>query len=98
MTIEAISEANGLTNSVIFVGQELTIPEAAPAPDPTATPEATSESGPATYTVKDGDTATGIAEAFGVTLQALADANEVTIAELNNIFVGQELNIPVASE
>lgn len=97
-TIEAISEANGLTNSVIFIGQELTIPEAAPAPDPTATPEATSESGPATYTVKDGDTATGIAEAFGVTLQALADANEVTIAELNNIFVGQELNIPVADE
>ena len=98
VTIEAISEANGLTNSVIFVGQELTIPEAAPAPDPTAAPEATSESGPATYTVKDGDTATGIAEAFGVTLQALADANEVTIAELNNIFVGQELNIPTAGE
>ena len=40
-TIEAITEANSLTDSVIWIGQELTIPEAAPAPEPTptATPE-----------------------------------------------------------
>ena len=101
-TVEAISEANDLTDSVIWIGQELTIPDAAPAPDPTATPtpEATSESGSsaATYTVTDGDTATGIAEAFGVTLQALADANELTIEELNNLQIGQVLNIPAAGQ
>ena len=99
-TVEAISEANDLTDSVIWIGQELTIPDAAPAPDPTATPtpEATSESSAATYTVTDGDTATGIAEAFDVTLQALADANELTIEELNNLQIGQVLNIPAAGQ
>ena len=100
VTIEAIMEANDIADaSVVFLGQVLTIPEAAPAPDPapTPTPEATSTGGSAaTYTVTDGDTATGIAEAFGVTLQALADANELTIEELNNLQIGQVLNIPAA--
>ncbi len=101
-TVEAISGANNLTDSVIWIGQELTIPDAAPAPDPTPTPtpEATSESGSsaATYTVTNGDTATGIAEVFDVTLQALADANELTIDELNNLQIGQVLNIPPAGQ
>ncbi len=101
-TVEALSGANDLTDSVIWIGQELTIPDAAPAPDPTPTPtpEATSESdsSAATYTVTNGDTATGIAEVFDVTLQALADANELTIDELNNLQIGQVLNIPPAGQ
>ncbi|MYI82166.1 MAG: LysM peptidoglycan-binding domain-containing protein [Chloroflexi bacterium] len=101
-TVEAISEANDLTDSVIWIGQVLTIPDAAPAPDPTPTPtpEAPAERGSsaATYTVTDGDTATGIADAFGVTLQALADANDLTIEELNNLQIGQVLNIPAAGQ
>ena len=100
-TIEAITEANSLTDSVIWIGQELTIPEAAPAPEPTptATPESGSGDGEETsYTVQDGDTATDIAAAFDVTLAALAEANELTIEELNNILVGQVLTIPVPSE
>lgn len=103
VTIEAIMEANGIEDaSLVFVGQVLDIPDAAPAPEPTPTPtpEATAEGGgsAATYTVTDGDTATGIAEAFGVTLQALADANELTIEELNNLQIGQVLNIPAAGQ
>ena len=104
-TIEAITEANGLTDSVIWIGQELTIPEAAPAPEPTpeptptATPEgASGGGGSSTYTVQDGDTATDIAAAFDVTLAALAEANDLTIEELNNLLVGQVLTIPVAGE
>ena len=100
-TIAAITEANSLTDSVIWIGQELTIPEAAPAPEPTptATPESGSDgSGPSSYTVQDGDTATGIAAAFNVTLAALAEANDLTIEELNNLVVGQVLTIPVSSE
>ena len=100
-TIEAITEANSLTDSVIWIGQELTIPEAAPTPEPTptATPESGSGDGEETsYTVQDGDTATDIAAAFDVTLAALAEANELTIEELNNILVGQVLTIPVPSE
>lgn len=102
VTIEAIMEANGIEDaSLVFVGQVLDIPDAAPVPEPTPTPtpEATAEGGSAaTYTVTDGDTATGIAEAFGVTLQALADANELTIEELNNLQIGQVLNIPAAGQ
>ena len=103
VTIEAIMEANGIEDaSLVFVGQVLDIPDAAPAPEPTPTPtpEATAESGSSTetYTVTDGDTATGIAEAFGVTLQALADANDLTIEELNNLQIGQVLNIPAAGQ
>ena len=110
-TVEAITEANGLTDSVIWIGQELTIPEAAPAPEPTATPAATPTATPTatpegggdggestTYTVQDGDTATDIAAAFDVTLAALAEANDLTIEELNNLLVGQVLTIPVAGE
>ena len=100
-TVEAITEANGLTDSVIWIGQELTIPEAAPAPEPTptATPESGSDgSGPSSYTVQDGDTATDIAAAFNVTLAALAEANDLTIEELNNLVVGQVLTIPVSGE
>ncbi len=100
-TVEAITEANSLTDSVIWIGQELTIPEEAPAPEPTptATPESGSgDSEETSYTVQDGDTATDIAAAFDVTLAALAEANELTIEELNNILVGQVLTIPVPSE
>ena len=100
-TIAAITEANSLTDSVIWIGQELTIPEAAPAPEPTptATPESGSDgSGPSSYTVQDGDTATDIAAAFNVTLAALAEANDLTIEELNNLVVGQVLTIPVSGE
>ena len=110
-TVEAITEANGLTDSVIWIGQELTIPEAAPAPEPTAAPAATPTATPTatpegggdggestTYTVQDGDTATDIAAAFNVTLAALAEANDLTIEELNNLVVGQVLTIPVSGE
>ena len=100
-TIAAITEANSLTDSVIWIGQELTIPEAAPAPEatPTATPGSGSDgSGPSSYTVQDGDTATDIAAAFNVTLPALAEANDLTIEELNNLVVDQVLTIPVSGE
>ena len=48
--------------------------------------------------MQDGDTATDIAAAFNVTLAALAEANDLTIEELNNLVVGQVLTIPVAGE
>jgi LysM repeat protein len=67
-------------------------------PTATATPEATAtqtpEAGGQTYVVQDGDTATGIADQFGITLEELAAANGLTVADLDNLFVGQELVIP----
>jgi LysM repeat protein len=109
-SIAAIQDANGLTGTNIFVGQELTIPSG----DSGSSEGSSGDSGsggdaggggtggggsenPSTYTVQSGDLASLIAERFNVTLDALAEANDVTIEELNNIFVGQVLNIPPAN-
>ncbi|NPV09835.1 MAG: LysM peptidoglycan-binding domain-containing protein, partial [Anaerolineae bacterium] len=66
------------------------LPTASPMPTATETPMAT------TYTVQAGDTLSAIAERFGVTLAALAAAND--IANPNSIRVGQVLIIPGRSE
>ncbi len=56
-----------------------------------ATPEANTE-GQETYTVQPGDTLAEIAAAFGVTLEALVEANN--IENIDVIEVGQVLIIP----
>ncbi len=74
--------------------------------EPTATPkptgsqapaEATAEptdppAAPSTYTVKSGDTLSGIASEFGTTWQVLADINGLD--DPTRLKVGQELNLP----
>lgn len=50
---------------------------------------------PLLYTVRSGDTLSKIAQAFGVSLQDLIAANNITDA--NRIAVGQQLIIPAAS-
>jgi LysM repeat protein len=50
-----------------------------------------------TYTVKPGDTLSGIAKAHGVTADALYAANKEHIKNKNEIFPGQELVIPKAA-
>lgn len=77
-----------------------TTPE--PTQEPTATPEPTEEPEPSptvppggqTYVVQDGDSGFGIADAFGVTIDALAEANGMTVADLDNLQIGQEIIIP----
>jgi LysM repeat protein len=59
----------------------------------TRTPTTAAGSGQV-YVVKSGDTASGIASALGITVQDLAAANDLTVAELANLRVGQELRIP----
>lgn len=59
--------------------------KAAPAPAPSGS----------TYTVRKGDTLSGIAKAHGTTVKALADAND--LADPNRISVGQELKLPGAA-
>jgi LysM repeat protein len=46
-----------------------------------------------TYTVAEGDTLSGIADMFGVTWDAIIQANN--LQSQDSIFVGQELLIPV---
>ncbi len=96
--------------TLIFVGQELTIPRnsetaANPTPAPggnavtTPTPKPDGERDGdevrvTSYVVKSGDTALAIAIEFGVTLTALAEANNTTEGELSFINVGDELILP----
>ncbi len=81
---------------------------ATPTPRPRATPtreatggstpssQATPRSGQTEYTVQSGDTANDIALRFGVTLDELAAANNMTIDDLRSLSVGQVLIIPAS--
>jgi LysM repeat protein len=64
-------------------------------PEPTLTPTPEVEVTPTLYDVASGDTLGGIADAYGVTIEALMEANGISNASL--ISVGQELVIPVAT-
>lgn len=104
-TVEAIMERNGLTDPQrIFVGQELIIPDADADDDAAGgSGDETGDdnddqpsSGPQTYIVVAGDTASEIAERFGITVEELAAANGLTVTEANDLQVGQELSVPEA--
>ena len=61
-----------------------------PTPTPKPTPRPTPK--PRVYVVKSGDTLFAIAERFGVTVNAIIEAND--IADPNAIYTGQRLTIP----
>jgi nucleoid-associated protein YgaU len=71
-------------------------PEPTPEPTPAPTPEPTPEPTPVTYVVAAGDTLLAIARRFGVSVEALSEANGIT--DPNLIRVGQRLVIPPATE
>lgn len=50
--------------------------------------------GEGSYTVQAGDTAFAIAERFGITVEELASANNMTVEQIANLSVGQKLIIP----
>jgi len=94
VTYRAILEANGMTDpSLLKVGQELIIPtpvEAAtetPTEAPTVTPAVL-----VVHVVLPGETLSSIGRLYGVTYQAIMEANGMT--DPNLLEVGQELIIP----
>ncbi|MCA9941045.1 MAG: LysM peptidoglycan-binding domain-containing protein [Anaerolineales bacterium] len=93
VSIDAIVQANNILNpNLIYAGQTLTIPndgDNPPAPTPPPIGNAT------TYVVQPGDTLYRVALRFGVSLQALAQTNN--ISNVNFIYVGQVLVIPGAA-
>lgn len=69
-------------------------PSAEPQPTTSATaaPTATPPPGPVVYTVRSGDTLSGIAAAYGTTVAALAELNGID--DPSRLRIGQELEIP----
>ncbi|HEY71933.1 MAG: hypothetical protein DRJ03_07065 [Chloroflexi bacterium] len=88
MTAQALAAANGIANvNHVYVGQRLVIPTGGSAPLPVQpTPSGQ------TYTVRRGDTLSGIALRYGVSTWALAQANGIRNPSF--IYVGQVLRIP----
>lgn len=86
-TYQALASYNGISNpNKISVGQKIKIPGAG------SSGSASTGGGDTVYTVKVGDTLSGIAAKYGVTYQTLASYNG--ISNPNKISVGQKIKIP----
>ena len=103
VSVEDLISLNNLADpSHLEVDQVLKVPArsgAQPTPAPgrpayCARRRAPPPPAPETYEVQAGDNASDIAARFGITLQELAEANNMTIDELRTLFVGQVLTIP----
>jgi LysM repeat protein len=86
--VAAIKQANGLRSNVIYAGQRLKIPGA------TSSGAAGQTSSGGTYTVRRGDTLSGIAMRHSTTVAAIKQANGL---RSNVIYAGQRLTIPGAT-
>ncbi len=101
VSTQTLLSANGLGwSSIIYPGQTVTIPGASAVAD--ATPAvAVSVTVPVvaqstTYTIHAGDTIGSIAAKYGLSAQALASANGITLASV--IYAGHTLSVPGASD
>jgi peptidoglycan endopeptidase LytE len=96
---DALLEANDLgCDDVIRPGQELVVPgtEVTEAVDETSSTSPDSETVEIIYVVRRGDTLSWIARAYGVSVQAIVEANG--IPDPNLIRIGRRLAIPGATE
>ena len=90
VTPGAIAQANGIANpNLIYAGQELVIPAGGGAVAP---PAVTPGGGQVFHVVQPGETLSAIAQRYGVTEGAIAQASG--LANPNLIFGGQQLVIP----
>ena len=90
VTVKALTDLNGIKNpNMIVPGQTLKIPgTTTTVPAPTSSSSGSQK----TYTVQAGDNLAGIATKFGVTVQALQQANN--LSNPDQIYTGQILKIP----
>ncbi|HLX70934.1 MAG TPA: LysM peptidoglycan-binding domain-containing protein [Verrucomicrobiae bacterium] len=97
VSVKAIENANpGVDPKRLKIGQKLHIPAATSAAPTAATPGAAPDTaaapgGEQAYKVKSGDTLTGIAKKFHVSIKAIQSANNL---KTTSIRVGQTIKIP----
>ena len=88
VTVQALVSANNIANAnQVYVGQRLRIPTTGQQPAPSQ-PSACDR----THTVVAGQTLSGIAVNYGVTIQNLAQTNGVAVTSY--VYIGQRLCIP----
>lgn len=101
VSVDELMEANEITDPAsLSIGQKLVIPgqESGGAPEETATPEEEGATATPTttdegvYVVQEGDYPSSIAEKFGISVEELMEANDIT--DPTSLIVGQELIIP----
>ncbi|MCZ7570833.1 MAG: LysM peptidoglycan-binding domain-containing protein [Ardenticatenaceae bacterium] len=89
VSVDALAAANGISRSAfVYIGQQMVIPGPGSRPAPPPSPS----QGAVYYTVKAGDTLTGIAYSHGVSVGALAQVNNLLPGSW--VYVGQRLLIP----
>jgi LysM repeat protein len=95
-SVTALAQANGIENpNLIFAGQTLRVPTELSANLPYTGGPPTTDLAQETYLVQPGDTLSQIAERFGTSAKAIAQANG--IENPNLIFVDQVLYVPASS-
>ncbi len=102
VTVEALQAANGLSKTLLDIGQRLMIPghaliaaAAAPPPAPVPAPAAAVPPSPdrqLSLVVGDGETLWDLAQTYGVSVDAIVETN--TLSNGNLIHPGQRLIIP----
>ncbi|UCH26805.1 MAG: LysM peptidoglycan-binding domain-containing protein [Trueperaceae bacterium] len=91
LSVRKLRELNGLQGDLIRTGQVLTVGTATPSPVPTSPETITTYTiRETTYTVKSGDTISGIAQAFNLSVEDLKAMNEL---DGNLIRVGEVLKL-----
>ena len=90
VSVVELQELNEISDpNQIFVGQELQIPASGSGSEETETETTTQDK---TYVVQQGETLFKIALRFGITLEALEEANNIT--DPDKVYPGQVLKIP----
>lgn len=91
LSVDALAKANSIVNmNNIYAGQVLKIPQTTDVNSNNAPAPATT--GEQAYIVQRGETLSGLATRFGVSLYELASSNKLSV--MDYIYIGQTLRIP----
>ncbi|MBC7225410.1 MAG: LysM peptidoglycan-binding domain-containing protein, partial [Anaerolineae bacterium] len=97
LSVWDLARANNLSVlSWVYVGQQLTLPGASGSQGSSAQASGQAAASGTVHVVRRGETLASIARRYGVTVERLAQANNLRSANL--IYVGQELRIPGPGE